>query len=120
MFAVGSLLAALSVNMRMLIAARALQGTAGGGLVQLVSITISDLFSMRPRTLFFGLVEVIWALAGGIGPIVGGAFTELVNWRWCFWVRELVLRRCSCDSCATKADSHTRSIFRSPARHSFS
>lgn len=85
-FAGSSILAALSVNMRMLIAARALQGTAGGGLIQLVNITISDLFSVRSRTLYLGMVEVMWALAGGLGPILGGLFTQLVNWRWCFWI----------------------------------
>ena len=70
----------------MLIAGRALQGTAGGGLIQLVNIVISDIFSQRTRTLYFGLAEVMWALAGGLGPIIGGAFTELVSWRWCFWI----------------------------------
>lgn len=30
-----------------------------------------------------GLTEGIWALAGGIGPILGGVFASLVNWRWC-------------------------------------
>lgn len=70
----------------MLIAARALQGTAGGGLIQLVNITVSDLFSMRRRALYLGMVEVMWALAGGLGPILGGLFTQLVSWRWCFWI----------------------------------
>ena len=72
--------------MQMLIAARALQGTAGGALMQLVTITISDLFSMRSRALYFGLLGVMWALAGSAGPPIGGAFTQLVSWRWCFWV----------------------------------
>lgn len=85
-FAGASIMAALSNSMRMLISARALQGTAGGGLIQLVNITISDLFSQRSRTLYLGLCEVIWALAGGLGPILGGAFTQLVSWRWCFWI----------------------------------
>ncbi|KAK3673531.1 hypothetical protein LTR78_006435 [Recurvomyces mirabilis] len=86
LFAGASIMAALSVNMNMLIAARALQGTAGGGLLQLVFITISDLFSMRERVLYLGLTEVLWAIAGGAGPLIGGAFTQLVSWRWCFWV----------------------------------
>ena len=72
--------------MQMLIAARALQGTAGGGLIPLVSITISDLFSMRSRALYLGLLGVVWALAGAGGPLIGGAFTQLVSWRWCFWI----------------------------------
>ena len=46
-FFVSSIICATAVNMSMLIAGRALQGVAGGGLLQLVTITISDLFSVR-------------------------------------------------------------------------
>jgi MFS family permease len=48
-FWVGSLLSAVSVNMGMLIASRAIQGVGGGGVIILVNICISDLFSMRKR-----------------------------------------------------------------------
>lgn len=85
-FTVASIIAALSSNMAMLIAARALQGAAGGGLMQLVTITISDLFSVRSRALYLGLLGFVWALAGTAGPLIGGAFTQLVSWRWCFWI----------------------------------
>lgn len=47
LFFVGSLIAGLSINIGMLLTARAIQGTAGGGLVVLVNIVIGDLFSPR-------------------------------------------------------------------------
>jgi EmrB/QacA subfamily drug resistance transporter len=85
-FWVGSLLSAVSVNMGMLIASRAIQGIGGGGIVILVNICISDLFSIRRRGVYFGVMGMVWAVAGGVGPIVGGVFTDKVTWRWCFYV----------------------------------
>jgi len=40
----------------------------------------------RSRTLYLGLTEAMWAIAGGAGPILGGAFTQLASWRWNFWI----------------------------------
>lgn len=86
LFAAASVFAALSANMAMLIAGRALQGAASGGLMQLVTVVISDLFSVRRRSLYLGFVGFVWALAGSAGPLIGGAFTEYASWRWCFWI----------------------------------
>lgn len=46
-FFVGSLIAALSTSIKMLLAGRVIQGVGGGGLLILANICISDLFSMR-------------------------------------------------------------------------
>ncbi|KAM3466797.1 hypothetical protein NHJ6243_000538 [Beauveria neobassiana] len=85
-FWVGSLVCALSTSMGMLIAARALQGVGGGGTIVLPNICVADLFSPRRRGVYFGFLGMIWALASAIGPIIGGAFTQRVSWRWCFWI----------------------------------
>ncbi|ETS75122.1 hypothetical protein PFICI_13606 [Pestalotiopsis fici W106-1] len=85
-FWVGSLICALSVNTGMLIAARAIQGAGSGGIVVLVNIAISDLFSMRSRGVYYGILGMVWALSSAIGPVLGGAFTADVTWRWCFYV----------------------------------
>lgn len=70
----------------MLIAARAIQGIGGGGLIILVNICISDLFSMANRGMYFGIIGMVWAFASATGPILGGVFTEKVSWRWCFYI----------------------------------
>ncbi|KAF7859458.1 uncharacterized protein EAF02_010906 [Botrytis sinoallii] len=85
-FFIGSLLAATSVSIGMLIVARAIQGIGGGGLIILVNICISDLFSMRKRGAYFGLIGMTWAFASAIGPLLGGVFTQKVSWRWCFYI----------------------------------
>ncbi|KAI4699516.1 hypothetical protein J4E81_004540 [Alternaria sp. BMP 2799] len=85
-FFASSAVCATAKTMQELIIGRAFQGTAGGGLILLVYVCISDLFSLRQRSLLMGFTEGIWALAGGIGPVLGGIFASLVTWRWCFYI----------------------------------
>ncbi|KAG0650280.1 Efflux pump [Hyphodiscus hymeniophilus] len=81
-----SILCAKAWNIKVLLVGRSLQGTAGGGMVQLVMITISDIFSIRHRSLYYGLLEVVWTVAGGVGPVLGGILTERLSWRFAFWI----------------------------------
>jgi len=46
-FFLSSIICAVSKSMGMLIAGRSLQGAAGGGLILLVNIVVSDMFSLR-------------------------------------------------------------------------
>ncbi|KAE8144533.1 major facilitator superfamily domain-containing protein [Aspergillus avenaceus] len=85
-FLVGSLICALAINLPMILAGRAIQGAGGGGIIVLVNICVSDLFSVRERPMYYGLFGSTWAIAGALGPIIGGAFTTSVTWRWCFYL----------------------------------
>ncbi|KAL9093824.1 MAG: hypothetical protein Q9159_000126 [Coniocarpon cinnabarinum] len=85
-FFIGSLIAALSINLGMLLAARAIQGMGGGGLVTLGNICVGDLFAPRRRGAYYGIIGGVWAIASSLGPIIGGAFTQKVTWRWCFYI----------------------------------
>lgn len=90
-FFASSAACATAKTMEALIIGRAFQGTAGGGFILLVHVCISDMFSLRQRSLLMGLTEGIWALAGGIGPVLGGVFASFGVWRWCCMFRILLL-----------------------------
>lgn len=82
LFMISSLICGLSTSMAMLISGRALQGAGAGAIMLMVNIVISDLFDMRRRSLYLGVCDVIWALSGAVGPVIGGAFAEYASWRW--------------------------------------
>ena len=70
-FFVGSLIAALGINIQMLLAGRVVQGIGGGGLIILANICISDLFSMRYNlSLLRPLFLILILFAGSVGNIL--------------------------------------------------
>lgn len=40
----------------------------------------------RERPVYYAMFGVVWAIAGSLGPVIGGALTEKVTWRWCFYI----------------------------------
>jgi hypothetical protein len=58
-FFLGSSLAGGSTSIAMLIAARAIQGVGGGGLIILSNICIADLFSVRNRSKYYGVIGYV-------------------------------------------------------------
>ncbi|KAK7931571.1 MFS general substrate transporter [Apiospora marii] len=86
LFAAATVFVAAAADMATLLLGRALQGAAAGGLMQLVTITISDLFSVRRRALGLSALGLVWVVAGTAGPVVGGALSQYASWRWCFWL----------------------------------
>ncbi|KAJ3209793.1 hypothetical protein HDU82_000103 [Entophlyctis luteolus] len=77
-FEFGSLLCGVAVNMKMLIAARAIAGLGGSGIFSLVMIIISDLTTPKERGQYMGIVGAIFGVASVAGPLIGGAFVDRV------------------------------------------
>lgn len=82
-FALASLVCAVAPNVYVLVAARALQGAAGGGLIPAGTSIIARAYgdeATRP----VGLYSSLMPLGAIFGPVVGGLIVESAGWRWTF------------------------------------
>ncbi|OBK50143.1 MDR family MFS transporter [Mycobacterium sp. 1081908.1] len=85
-FVGGSVLCGLSTSMGMLVAARALQGIGGGGLMVTAMALIGEVIPLRDRGRYQGAMGAVFGVTTVIGPLLGGYFTDHFTWRWAFWI----------------------------------
>lgn len=86
LFVVGSLIGGLATNMGILIAARAIQGVAGGGMMIMSQAIIADVVSARERGKYMGIMGSVFGVSSVLGPVLGGWFTDGPGWRWGLWL----------------------------------
>ncbi len=85
-FTVGSALAALSPNGDVLVVARAIQGLGAAFVMPLTLTILSSAVPAERRGLALGLWGGISGLAVAVGPLVGGAIVDGLDWHWIFWL----------------------------------
>lgn len=84
-FTLASLCAGLVHDIDLLIALRAVQGLAGGGIVPSATGIVSDQFG-RDRDRAIGMFTSIFPIGAIIGPIVGGVLVTYSSWRAIFLI----------------------------------
>src|SRR5829696_2893501 len=81
-----SILAALSQNIEMLLAMRALQGLGAAFIMPLSLSLISAAFPPEERGKAIGIWSAISVSGLALGPVVGGALIEYASWEWIFLI----------------------------------
>lgn len=86
LFMLGAVLSGTATSFTQLIAYRAVQGLGAGG-VQPVTITlVGDIYTLEERGRMQGLFSGVWAVSSLVGPAAGGLITDLLSWRWVFFL----------------------------------
>ncbi|KAJ5707545.1 hypothetical protein N7488_007346 [Penicillium malachiteum] len=85
-FEIGSAICGAAQSSAMFIAGRVIAGMGSAGVSNGAVTTISAILPVQKQALFMGLNMGMGQLGLATGPIIGGAFTTNVSWRWCFYI----------------------------------
>ena len=86
LFAAASAACALAPSVGALVVARTVQGAGAAMIMPLALALLNTAFPPERRGWATGVYGSVTALAVVLGPVLGGAVTQGLAWRWIFWI----------------------------------
>ncbi|KAF7196370.1 MFS-type efflux pump MFS1 [Pseudocercospora fuligena] len=85
-FEVGSAICGAAPNSVAFIIGRAIAGLGSAGIMSGAVILMVSVVPLAKRPAYMGFFGAVFGVSSVIGPLLGGAFTTDVSWRWCFYI----------------------------------
>jgi len=84
LFLAGLLVAGLAPSMPVLLAGRTVQGAGSGIEGVAIFVLVARVFPEERRAKVFAWFAAAWVVPGVVGPLLAGAVTQYLGWRWVF------------------------------------
>ncbi|KAE9383451.1 MFS general substrate transporter [Gymnopus androsaceus JB14] len=85
-FEIGSLVCALAQNVNVLITGRTVSSVGAAGIFITLFQILVEITRLQDRPRLLNIFGTVFAISSVVGPLMGGAFTDHVTWRWCFYI----------------------------------
>ncbi|RDW75778.1 hypothetical protein BP5796_06599 [Coleophoma crateriformis] len=85
LFELGSLICGIAPNSLTLIIGRAVAGLGSAGILTGSFVVVAHSVPLKSRPVWTAVVGLMFGVGATVGPLLGGVFTDLVTWRWCFY-----------------------------------
>lgn len=86
LFEIGSAICGAAPSSVAFIVGRAVAGLGSAGIMSGAIVILIYAVPLHKRPMYQGMFGAIFGISSVVGPLLGGAFTSKVSWRWCFYI----------------------------------